>query len=163
MYYFSDGEALIKAIETQIQRDRSVNNEYYLADAINILVEDGRQIRTEKVSRWLDAGTPESVLETNAYLLQHRPDSQIEYEDGQSNVLIHPVYIHESARVENSIIGPNITIGENCSITRSILKDAIVDDDSSVSDAVLTKSLISKGCTVSGIPMQEIMADYEKT
>ena len=162
LYYFSDGRALIKAIETQIQRDRSLNNEYYLAEAINILVEDGMQIRTEKVSRWLDAGTPESVLTTNAYLLEHRSDSQIEHEDGQSNVLIHPVYIHESVHVENSIIGPNVSIGKNCSINGSILKDSIIDDDSSVSEVVLINSLVGRGCTISGTPVQSITADYEK-
>jgi len=162
LYYFSDGKALIKAIETQIQGDRSLNNEYYLADAINILVEDGMQIRTEKVSRWLDAGTPESILMTNAYLLQHRPEAHIEHKNSQSNVFIHPVYIHKSARVENSIIGPNVSIGKNCSITGSILKDSIVDDDSRVSDTVLMNSLIGRGCTVSRAPIQSITADYEK-
>ena len=71
LYYFSDGKELIGAIETQLQRGTSLKNEYYLADAINILVEAGMQIRTEKVEQWLDAGTPEAIIETNAYLLQH--------------------------------------------------------------------------------------------
>jgi len=162
LYYFSNGTALIKAIETQIQRDRSLNNEYYLADAINILVEDGMQIRTEKVSRWLDAGTPESILITNAYLLQHRPEVHSKYKERKSNVLIHPAYIHKSAQVENSIIGPNVSIGKNCSITGSILKDSIVDDDSNISDTVLMNSLIGRGCTVRGTPLQSITADYEE-
>lgn len=160
LYYFSEGRELIEAIETQIQRGRSLNNEYYLADAINILVEDGMKIRTEKVSRWLDAGTPESILNTNAYLLQNRSDSSNEYKAGGSNVLIPPVYIHESSRVENSIIGPNVSIGKNCSINGSIFKESIVDDDSKVTNVLLENSLIGKGCNVSGKPMQSIMADY---
>ena len=93
LYYFAEGKKLIKAIETQIQRNKSLNNEYYLADAINILVEDGMQIRTEKVSRWLDAGTPKSVLDTNAFLLQHRSESYSKITVGSSNVVIPPVFI----------------------------------------------------------------------
>jgi len=162
LYYFSEGKKLTNAIETQIQRGRSLNDEYYVADAINILVEDGLRIRTQKATHWLDAGTPASILETNTYLLQHCIDSHNDYETGQSNVLIHPVYIHESSRVENSIIGPNVSIGKNCSISDSILKNSIVDDDSNASDVVLTNSLIGRECTVSSKPIPSITADYEE-
>jgi glucose-1-phosphate thymidylyltransferase len=134
LYYFSEGKELIKAIETQIRRGTSLNNEYYLADAINILVEDGMRIRTEKVLQWLDAGTPDALIDTNAYLLQHRSRSHDKIAAGQSNVLIHPVYIHESSLVENSIIGPNVSIGENCSISRSIIKNSIIDDGSNLTE-----------------------------
>ena len=161
LYYFADGQELIKAIETQIQRDTSLNNEYYLADAINILVENGMRIRTEGVSQWLDAGTPETIIETNAYLLQHRSESHNESMAGSSNVLIHPVHIHESSRVENSIIGPNVSIGKNCSISGSILKNTIVDDDSNVTGVMLENTLIGKGCSVSGNPTQALAADHE--
>ena len=62
IYYFSEGKELVNAIGTQIRRGKSLNNEYYLADAINILLENGMRIRTEKVLRWLDAGTPKRLL-----------------------------------------------------------------------------------------------------
>ena len=162
LYYFSEGQNLIRAIETQIKRDKSLNNEYYLADAINILVENGMQIRTEKVFRWLDAGTPKSVLKTNAFLLQHRSDSHSKVTVESSNILIPPVYIHESSHVENSIIGPNVSIGKNCSIHRSIIKNSIVDDNSNITDVTLENSLLGKGCSMSGNPVQSIMADYDK-
>ena len=162
IYYFSEGKELVNAIGTQIRRGKSLNNEYYLADAINILLENGMRIRTEKVLRWLDAGTPEAIIETNAYLLQRRSEIHDGIAAGPSNVLIHPFYIHESARVENSIIGPNVAIGRNCSINGSIMKDSIVDDDSKITDAVLVNSLIGKGCSVSGQTRQSIVADFEE-
>jgi len=37
IYYFSEGNDLVSAIGTQIRRGKSLNNEYYLADAVNIL------------------------------------------------------------------------------------------------------------------------------
>lgn len=162
LYYFSEGKELIKAIEAQIRRGTSLNNEYYLADAINILVEDGMRIRTEKVLQWLDAGTPEAIIETNAYLLQHHPIPYNEIVAERSNVIIHPVYIHENSRVENSIIGPNVSIGENCSIKESIIKNTIIDDDSDVTEVALVNSLIGKGCFVSGKPIQSIAADHDE-
>ena len=161
LYYFSEGKELIKAIDTQIKSGITLNNEYYLADAINIL-EDGMRIKAEKVLQWLDAGTPEAIIETNAYLLQHYLESRNEIAAGQSNVLIPPFYIHESSHVENSIIGPNVSIGKNCSINNSIVKNTIVDDDSNVIDATLANSLIGKGCSVNGKHTQLIAADYDQ-
>ena len=161
LYYFSEGKELIKAIETQIRRDISLNNEYYLADAINILVENGMRIRTEKVLQSLGAGTPEAIIETNAYLLKHHSKSHKNIVAGQSNVIIHPVYIHESSHVENSIIGPNATIGKDCSINGSIIKNTVVDDNSTVTAVALENSLIGQGCSVSGKPVQSIVADND--
>lgn len=162
IYYFSEGKELINAIETQIRRGNSLNNEYYLADAINILVEDGIRIRTVKVSQWLDAGTPEDLIETNATLLRYHDKSRGKKVAGHSNVLIPPVYIDESSRVEDSIIGPNVSIGKNCSINGSILKNTIVDDDTILIKVMLVNSLIGKGCSVSGNPIESMVADYDE-
>jgi glucose-1-phosphate thymidylyltransferase len=161
IYYLAEGKELIQAIETQIAGGTSLNNEYYLADAINILVEKSAPIRTEKVLRWLDAGTPEAVLETNAYLLRHHSESHNKMRE-QSNVLIPPVFIHESARVENSTVGPNAAIGANCTINRSIIKNAIVDDDSTLTEVKLENSLIGKGCSFSSTEMQSIVAEADE-
>lgn len=161
LYYFSEGKELINAIETQIRRNTPLNNEFYLADAINILLENGMQLRTEKVLKWLDAGTPESIIDTNAYLLQNRTLFQNDVST-KTNLLIHPVYVHESSRVENSIIGPNVSIGKNCSISRSIIKDTIIDDESNVIEVMLENSLISKGSSLRGIPLHYLTADNDE-
>jgi glucose-1-phosphate thymidylyltransferase len=162
LYYFSEGKELIKAIETQIQRGTSLNNEYYLADAINILVENGMRIRTEKVFRWLDAGTPEAVIETNAHLLQHQTNQQTETVVGGTNIFIHPVYIHESSRLQHCMIGPNVAIGENCALTGAILKNSVIDDGSTITDVMLENSLVGKGSSVTGSFVRTTLADYDE-
>lgn len=161
IYYFSEGKELINAIETQIRRGNSLNNEYYLADAINILVEDGIRIRTVKVSQWLDAGTPEDLIETNATLLRYHDKPRGKKVAGRSNVLIPPVYIDESSHVEDSIIGPNVSIGKNCLINSSIVKNTIVDDESDVLEVTLVNSLLGKGCFLRGNSVQLKVADYD--
>jgi glucose-1-phosphate thymidylyltransferase len=160
LYYFSDGKELVKAIEAQIQRGKSLNNEYYLADAINILVEAGMRIRVEKVLQWLDAGTPEAMIDTNAALLRQQTQLSKQFLEGQSNLFIPPIYVHESAHVQSSIIGPNVSIGENCSITGSILKNSVVDDGTRLVDVNLENSLTGRSCIVTGNPVQTIVADY---
>ncbi len=159
LYYFSEGRDLIKAIEGQMQNRRSLNNEYYLADAINILLENGMRIGAHYVSQWHDAGTPEALLETNAYLLRHRSGTRSGAACGPSNVLISPVYIHPSSCVENSTIGPGVSIGKNSAIDRSTLRNAIVDDNCNLTDVVLVNSLVGKGCSMAGVSSQPMLSD----
>jgi glucose-1-phosphate thymidylyltransferase len=63
-YYFRQAEDLVSAIEEQLKRGITLKNEYFLADAINIMLERGSRFRTRQVDVWLDAGIPETVLET---------------------------------------------------------------------------------------------------
>jgi glucose-1-phosphate thymidylyltransferase len=143
--------------------DRGIflKNEYYLADAINILLEGGNLIRAEKASKWLDAGTPEAILETNAYLLEHPWEPRHDSTIPPSSILIEPVYVHNSALIRNSIIGPNVSIGANCVIEHSLLKDTIVDDDSKITEADFANSLIGSGCSVNGRSVQQVIADRD--
>jgi glucose-1-phosphate thymidylyltransferase len=159
-YYFSEGGELIKAIETQLRTHASLHNEYYLADAINILLQHGMRIGAVNALQWHDAGTPEAILDTNAYLLRRRPEFHNGDSRGPSNILIPPVYIHEGSRVENSIIGPNVAIGENCAIHGSTLRNAIVDDNCTITKVTLVDSLVGKGCYVGGHPVRWIVGDY---
>ena len=159
VYYFAEGKELIKGIQAQMQRGTSLNNEYYLADAINILLDGGIRIKAENAVQWLDAGTPAAMINANAHLLAH--DGHKESPVDRLNILIPPVYIHENSRVEYSVIGPNVSIGTNCSINGSIIQNSIIDDASKVSDAMLTDSLMGEGCSISGASMQAILADRE--
>jgi glucose-1-phosphate thymidylyltransferase len=162
IYYFSEGKELVRGIEIQMQRGSSLNHEYYVADAINILVENGMQIRTTRVLQWLDAGTPESIIESNAYLLDKHSKSYGKMAEKQSNIFIDPVYIHESSHIDNSIIGPNVSIGENCRISGSIIKNTIIDDACIITEAMLVNSLFGQGCSISGRSMQSIVADHNE-
>jgi glucose-1-phosphate thymidylyltransferase len=149
-YYFKDSGALIAAIEEQIDRNVSLKGEFYLADAINILLERGLKMRTEQVEVWLDAGTPEALLDTNQYLLEHGRDNSDRYKDLEDTVILPPVNIHPGAQVSRSILGPNLSIGEEAVVTDSILKDSIIGPGSRISGSQLGKSIIGQNVTITG-------------
>ncbi len=121
-YYFKRGEDLVAAVEEQMDRDLQLKGEFYLADAINILLERGLKMRTEKVDIWLDTGTPEALLETNRYLLEHGYDNSQEAAKREGVVIIPPVNIHPSAQIQASVIGPNVSLGADSVIHGSILR-----------------------------------------
>ena len=143
-YYFKSAEKLVAAIETQMERKLQTKGEYYLADAINILLEDGLKMRTEKVDVWLDAGTPEALLDTNHYLLENGSDNSAEATHREGVVIIPPVFVHPSAEVINSVLGPYVSVGEGCRVESSILRDSILEEEARVKDVILEGSLIGR-------------------
>ncbi len=143
-YYFQDSDKLLLAIDEQMQRNIILKNEFFLVDAINIMLEHGLKLRTQPVDIWLDAGTTEDVLNTNAYLLDHGHDNTVEAYTQKKSVILRPVYIHPSATVENCVIGPHTAIGANCNIQSCIVRDSIIDDFSDVSNVIMERSLIGR-------------------
>ena len=143
-YYFQNSDELLLAIQEQMQRNISLKNEFFLADAVNIMLEHGLKMRVEHVEIWLDAGTPADVLNTNHYLLEHGQDNSVEASSRKTTVILPPVYIHPSATVENSVIGPHTDIGASCKIQSCIIRDSIIDDRSVLIDVVLEHSLIGQ-------------------
>lgn len=149
-YYFEEAEDLISAIEEQIKRNISLKNEYFLADAINIMLERGLTIRTEMVNVWLDAGTSEALLETNRYLLEHgqnNSDTALNLED---TVIIPPVNIHPTARVNTSVIGPHVSLGEGAVVNDSTIRDSIIGPGTHVTSSMLEGSLIGHHVNITG-------------
>ena len=127
-YYFKKGQDLITAIEKQMDQKVQLKGEFFLADAINIMLEDGiSKMRTEKVNVWLDAGTFEAMLSTNRYLLEHGHDNSEKAAQRMGVNIIPPVFIHPEAEVESSVIGPYTTIEAGCKIVGSVIQNSIIE------------------------------------
>lgn len=150
VYYFADSLRLIEAIESQMQRRLQLKGEYFLADAINILLERGLKMRVQPVEVWQDCGKPETLLETNRYLLDHGRDNSAQASRREGIVVVPPVYIDPTAEVHQSVIGPHVSIGPGCVIRRSLIRDSIVDAGSAILDTSLSASLIGREARVVG-------------
>ncbi len=158
-YYFPEGRDLAAAVNEQIANDIQTKGEYYLADAINIMLQKGLKMRTVEVGTWLDAGTPDALLATNRYLLESGRDNSTESLH-PGITLIPPVYIHPEAEVEFSVIGPYVSIGKDCRVSRAVLHDVVLDDGAQVSDIVLRDSLIGRHAQVQGRPHRLNIGDH---
>jgi glucose-1-phosphate thymidylyltransferase len=143
-YYIRSAEDLLSAIEEQMSRDLQLKGEFFLADALNIMLERGLKMRTEKVDVWLDAGTPEALLETNRYLLEKSRNNSTGVVSRDGVVVIPPVFIHPTAEVITSIVGPHVSLGAGCRVERSILSNSILEDEAEVLDVILESSLVGR-------------------
>jgi glucose-1-phosphate thymidylyltransferase len=148
-YYFQEAEALLDAIEEQMNRDTQLKGEYYLADAVNIMLERNLKMRTQKVDVWLDAGTPEALLETNRHLLSNGLDNSAESARREGLVILPPVFIHPTAEVSHSIIGPHVSLGAGCKVHSSIIRDSILEDDAQATGVILERSLVGRSAQLS--------------
>jgi len=150
LYYFQHAKPLLSAINNLMDRNLAKNGEYFLADAMQLMLEDGQTFRTRQVSAWLDCGVPETVLATNRYLLEHGHDNSERYQGGPGVVVNAPAYIDPSAKITNSVVGPFVTIGANCTIDKCILQDTIIDQDTVCNSIVLEKSLVGRKAVLEG-------------
>ncbi len=151
-YYFKHGEELVSAVNEQIKRGIQLKGEFFLVDAINIMIDNGAQMRTNSVDIWLDTGTIEATLDTNKYMLEHGRDNSEESSKRSGVTVIPPVYIHPTARVQDSVIGPHVSISLDCEVEGCVIRDSILDDGAAVSDSVLNRSFIGRSARVEGQP-----------
>jgi len=162
-YYFPKSEHLMQAIDDQMNKNILTKNEYFLADAINLLLDSGLKMRTQEVDTWLDTGTIEATLETNRYFLENQPEISYQHLEA-NNTISKPVIIHPSATIINSVIGPFASIGLNCKIINSRIENSILEEGVQITNASIKNSLIGKYAEVQGystdIPLKVNMGDH---
>jgi len=146
LYYVSNKQALINALNELVEKDIRTKGELQLTDALQIMIDKGEKITTFPVEGWYDCGKPETLLSTNQYLLSRKS-----YYGKLNNVVINePVFIADDADVENSVIGPYTTIASGCKIKECIVKNSIIDSNAQVEKAMLDNSIIGRNVFVRG-------------
>ncbi len=159
-YYFKQSENLVGAIERQMETGTQLGGEFYLVDAINLMLEGGLNMRAELVEVWKDCGKPEALLDTNRYLLDNQRDNTAEASQRDAAVIIPPVFIHPTAAISGSLIGPHASIGPRCVIQHSIIRDSIIEAGALIQDIVLDESIVGQDARVIGQPRRLNIGDH---
>jgi len=149
VYYFKDGTWLRRAIEQQIAQNIQIKGEFYLVDAVNIMIAEGAKMRTQVVPVWEDTGTIPSLLHSNRYLLRRYYVARQPQLRGDS-VIIPPSYVAADATITGSVIGPYASIGAGATVQNAIIYNSIVNAGASVQRALLSGSIIGEKATVRG-------------
>jgi glucose-1-phosphate thymidylyltransferase len=144
LYYIKDSRLLVESLNELFDKDIRTKGEFQLTDALQIMINKGEYFTTFPVEGWYDCGKPETLLNTNQFLLKNGGT----HKKYDSVVIVDPVYIAESAIVENSIIGPFTTISDNCEIIDSIIKNTIVNSGARIEKAMLKDSIIGNNALV---------------
>ena len=156
MYYFRTSDKLFDAIDRVLAAPPSLNNEYFIADAIQVMIAEGARLEPHVVQRWEDTGTPDYTLSAHRYLLD-RSGSQARAREGVT--IVPPVFIADDAEVRESVIGPYVTVEAGCRVERAVLADCILDEKSVVENQVLTRSLLGRRARLVSAPTSANVGD----
>jgi len=132
IYYIKNVKELREALNYLMKNDIRTKGEFQLTDALEIMIQGGCSFRTAPVQKWLDCGLVETLLKTNAHILQRNETSMPEGFDGSEIVM--PCHIGKNAVIKNSKVGPNVSVGDGCVIENAEISNAILWDGVSVTD-----------------------------
>ncbi|OEJ50472.1 glucose-1-phosphate thymidylyltransferase [Streptomyces agglomeratus] len=130
----------------------SARGELEITGAVQWLVDEGHDVRASRYTGyWRDMGTVDDMLECNREMLRTLTPSVAGKAD-ENSVLTGPVVIGEDSRVVGSrIIGP-VSIGRGTLIEDSVVgPDTSIGDDCVLSGAGVTYSIVLNAATISGV------------
>ncbi|HEV8125503.1 MAG TPA: sugar phosphate nucleotidyltransferase [Gemmatimonadales bacterium] len=147
LYYIKDVDTLWKGIDHTLASPAQ-KGEFFLTDAFQYMIDQGKKILTAEVGGWYDCGKLDTLLETNEILLKNGAARRKDF----PGVTIHdPVYIEDGVTVERSEIGPNVTLETGAVVKDSKLQHTIVGAKSTITGSRLHHSMIGQRVVVSGV------------
>lgn len=150
VYKIKESIQLFECLEENIRNCVKCRGEYNITDAIECMIRKGVKFQSFKVQNWFDCGKKETLLESNATLLKKFGGIISHEHHFENTIIVPPVSIAAGCDIKNSIIGPNVTIGEKTNINYSIIKESIIGSFADLFDIVLTNSLIGSDTDVKG-------------
>jgi glucose-1-phosphate thymidylyltransferase len=163
IYYFRDGEYLRSELQYLLDNEIKDKGEYQLTNALENMKLKGTKFSPGKVSEWLDCGNKDATVYTNQRILEFVKDNETLVHPSLVNdnaTIIHPCFIGENVKIINSTVGPHASIGANCLIENSTVKNSIIQTNSKIKNAELSNSMIGNYAEFSGKSADASISDY---
>ena len=136
-----------RALEALVEGRHIANGEYWLADALQIMIDSGEKLQIFPIDHWYDCGTPEALLQANRAMLDFAPPPSIQI---PGSVVIPPSAIAKTAVVESSVLGPYVTVADGARVVNAVIQDSIINANARVEDVLLEYSIIGDNAAVTG-------------
>jgi glucose-1-phosphate thymidylyltransferase len=162
LQYVKDWRTLFDGIEHVLKSPPGKGGEFYLTDAFQYMVDEGKKLFVSEVGGWYDCGKVDTLLETNRHLLEHgrgkRPAKV------PADVTIKdPVRIEDDVTLENCTIGPNVAIGAGSSVVGSTIRNSILGDKTRVKQSKIDGSLVGDGQKIEDKQVTDSVMDAGET
>lgn len=146
LYYFSNSSDLFSAIAYLIKNKILTKGAYQLTDVLQIMINRGKKVVSVNVDSWFDCGSRAKLIEAQSALIVNEYSKKL----ARGNVFIKPVFVDVGASVEGSVIGPNVSVGKNAKISKSVISNSIVGDFALVENNNLDSSFVGSKSKVIG-------------
>lgn len=151
VYKIKETAIMFTCLEKLIIANDKGYDEFSLTDALECMMQSGARFKSFKVNNWFDCGKKETLLESNATLLKKFGGNVFDGQSFENTIIIPPVSIAAGCEIRNSVIGPNVAIGEHTVINHGIIKNSIIGAYSNLFEIVLSHSLIGSDAEVKGV------------
>ena len=160
IYYFKSGENLKNEIKYLIDNNIRGNNEFQLTDALENMKNSNLKFKTATVTEWLDCGNKDATVYTNQRILHHTGNIVSDDLKNINSNIIEPCFIAENVKIQNSIIGPYVSIGKNTSVSNSIISNSIIQTDSEIKNVNFSDSMIGSNVKLIKEPEDLSIGDF---
>ena len=162
IYYFKDGKFLKDELQYLIDNNICKDGEYQLTDTLQNMMKKGTEFHVDKVNEWLDCGNKDATVYTNQRVLELNKDQKMVAASVKliNTNIVEPCYIGENVTIENSKIGPYVSIGENTSINNSIIDNSIIQTNCKLTNVNFTNSMVGNHVICNGKLNDVSIGDY---
>lgn len=162
IYYFNKGEVLKDELQFLIDNKVIVNGEYQLTDALENMKNKNIRFKTGQVKEWLDCGNKNATVYTNQRILEYHKSEELISPSAKiiNSIVVKPCYIGDNAIIENSIIGPHVSVGRNTTVNSSIIKNSIIQRNSKLKSLNVVNSMIGNYVDIKGDATEINIGDY---
>lgn len=163
IYYINNGPALREELEYLIENDIKEKGEYQLTNALEALKQKGAKFVPGQVDEWLDCGNYKVTVYANQRVLEFIKGSEKMVADNvktTNSVIIEPCLIGEGVVIENSVVGPHVTLSAGSTVKNSILKNSIVYENTTIENEVIANSMIGTDVTIKGQEREVSMGSF---
>jgi glucose-1-phosphate thymidylyltransferase len=166
LYYFKEIAQLKSQLQNVIEEKIIHSGEYQINDGLLKMISNGKVFKAGKVTEWLDCGNVKSSINSNQKMLDFhyadkRPLVSTDLKLINSKI-IEPVYIDSGVVIENSTVGPHVSVYKNSKIFTSSIKNSILGEDSIISNANVSNSMIGNNCKYDGNYQSINIGDYSE-
>ncbi len=135
----------------------SPRGELEITDAIQRLVEKGKQVHSHLLEAWwLDTGKKDDLLAANTVVLDEMVKREIKGEVDATSDISGRVRMGKGSKVIHSTIRGPVVIGENCLIENSFVGPySSIGDSSVIINSALEHCVLLEGCEVNMIDRLE--------
>jgi len=157
IYYFRQGEVLRKEMQLLIDQDIKEKGEYQFTTALEGMRKNGARFITGEVEEWLDCGNKNATVQTNARYLEFIKDTDLISPDAKfiNSQVIQPCFIGAGVTIENSVIGPHVSVGEGTVISNSRIQNSIIQKNCRLENLMMSNSMLGNSVQYSG-PVQDL-------
>lgn len=77
-----------------------------------------------------------------------------------NSVVVQPVYLGKNVKLRNAVVGPHVSVGNGTTISDSVVKNAIIQENTTVNNANISNSMLGNFVKFEGKPSDLSVGDY---